>query len=366
MRRALLGAAALFLALQAAPAWARVDDPGLKLGPDVAKTLATGLEHLGPPLVEVEVWPKLPSDADGFAKARFAARRLGERNALLLLGVDDQRLGVALGPAYAQAGVGPDLAATLAARAYFPEAKEGRPAEGALSLATQLHLALRLGRDPLAKDAAPVAMAQDGTPLWVWGSLGALLLGGSGYVLWAWRKANKRARRKARLAAILERVEVLEAVNRRAEPMLAASRPEAGAAWQGHWEAAEAEHLAVAQAAEAVRKALRRGAWDQAEGALATAEPRLLGAEARATALAAALHRPFPLNFLEQAQAALEAYGRAEAIEGRGGAEGRMATARRLLLQSPPDPEGVLELLAAHAALARPGGAKPSSSEAKA
>lgn len=345
----------ILLVALAAPALARVDDPGMKLGPDVAKNLALGLEHLGPPAVEVEVWPRLPAgDVTGFAKARFAARHLPERSALLVLGIDDKSLGIALGPAYAKAGVSQDLAGTLAARAYAPELAENRPAEGALALATQLHLALRLGRDPLAKDAAVVSLGQDGTPWWVWACLGLLASGGLGYGLNVWRKASKRARRKQRLGGILERVDVLEAVGRRAEPMLAAAHPQPDASWRELWEAAQAEHQAVAEAAVAVRKFLRKGAWDAAEKALAEAEPRLLGAEAQATALAAAIHKPFPLAFLQQAGEALKAYGRAEALDGRGGSEGRLATARRLLLQSPPDPEGALELLAAHEALSRP------------
>lgn len=351
------GGLALGLALALAwglPAQARVEDPALKLGPDVAKTLATGLEHLGPPPVEVEVWPKLPpGEAQAFAKARFGARRLPERTALLVIGADDRQLGIALGPSYLQGGVSQELAATLASRVYFPEAQEGHPAEGALALATQLHLALRLGRDPLAKDASPVALAKEGTPFWIWGSLGALALAGAGYGGWSWRKASRRRRRKARLGAILERVDALEAVGRRAEPMLAASQGDPGRPWHAAWTLAQAEHAAVAEAAQATRAALRRGAWDRAEAAVAEGEARATGAEARATAVAAASHRPDPEAFLGLAEQALTRYAEARALSGRGGSEERLATARRLLLQSPPDPAGALELLDAHAALAK-------------
>lgn len=147
--------AALLLALAAGPASARVDDPLELLGPGVRKALETELANLHAEDLEILIVRKTSAGAPVEALQAYRARAQLVDSGLVLVAVEDQQVGVALGRSYTERGVTNEQADTIA-REVMPEAfRAGVPSNGVIDLARRLKQAKALGPRPGYVPPAP-------------------------------------------------------------------------------------------------------------------------------------------------------------------------------------------------------------------
>lgn len=187
--------ALLMVALAAAPALAVVDDPLELLGPGVAKALATELSNLHADDLDVVVVKHAPAGAPVEALTAYGRSKPLPESGLILVAIEDQQAGVALGPAYVERAVTNEKADELA-RAVMPEFfRSGVPSNGVIELARRIKQAKALGPRPGYVPPPPPMR----TP-WELLILGGLAVVGGG----TWAVVSRR--RKRAQALLEERV----------------------------------------------------------------------------------------------------------------------------------------------------------------
>ncbi len=258
-------------------------------------------------------------------------------------------VGVHLGADYTERGVTPDLIKRLVARVYTPEAAKGNHSDAVLSLMEELKLARTLGRDPAVQPAPTPVKLQ--TPWWLLlAPLAGLAAGGC---VLAASRYNRRRKRKARLARLLDRLEDARYKLGRIASQLAAVPAER----EGLARVKES-HALLARLGQDAESRLKSGAWSDAEAVL----DQLDAQEPRIATEAAACATPQSPEALTLAATAQSRFERLQAAHGRWAAEPghtgspkqlaeRLDQLRRALTTPPVDYTEVNDLLDATEAI---------------
>ncbi|MDB5097054.1 MAG: hypothetical protein JWM80_1475 [Cyanobacteria bacterium RYN_339] len=262
--------------LLAAPAYASVDDPLGLLGADVDKAVDVGMKNINADRLDVVILRALPGDVAGMARLRFGEKHLGPDAGVIMVGTESHQIGTYLGADYAAHGVTPGVVQRLIERVYLPEAKKGNTSDAILALVNELKLARTLGRDPAITPLAPPPKLE--LPWWwylpptVFIVLGLLVRFGM--------KLLRSRRRRARLRAVVDRLEDLQWQLKRLEPAVAKLREAevpgtAHAALDERTAEADRELADLHALHRRTGEALKHGDWEGAETQLADADRRL-------------------------------------------------------------------------------------------